>query len=466
MTLLHPSPQVTREPDERPSAARKALIVGLAALSPLIAGYAAVAALLALVTALASNEPFDTGGVLLAAGPGWLTAAHVPVEIGAHPLGVLPLLLTVFLVLLVRQGAGAAADRLGPGRPSDALPIVLSVTGSHAVFGLLVALLSGSQPVTAEPALAFFACGAFAAIGALLGVWHSFGISGALRSKMDDGVELGIRGGLLGLSALFGAGALVFLVALLASLPTAGDLLTGTAPGVGGGIGLVLLSVAYLPNVLIGATAFVLGPGFVIGGVRGSPFGFTGGDVPGLPLLAALPESTAKWWPLLLVLPVAVGALVGRHARGVPDLRTRLRAVSVAALVVGSGCLVLAALAGGTLGSGAFARVGMPAGLLAVAGFGWTALPGALVALPGALRRERARPVPEHPEPVPEEDLDEAGEPEPDQEPEDQEPEAVHEPEAGHEPDAAHEPEPEEPEFPPDDLGPPKGRTTAERDST
>lgn len=455
MTLLHPSPQVTREPHERPSAARRALTLGLAALSPLIAGYAAVAALLALVAALASNASFDTVGVLLVAGTGWLTAAHVPIEIGGHPLGVLPLLLTVFLVLLVRQGAAAAADRLGPGRPADALPIVLCVTGSHAVFGLLVALLSGSQPVTAEPALAFFACGAFAAIGALLGVRHSFGLSEAVRSKMDDGVELGVRGGLLGLRALFGAGALVFLVALLASLPKAGDLLTGTAPGFGGGIGLVLLSLAYLPNVLIGATAFVLGPGFSIGDVQGSPFGFTGGDVPGLPLLAALPESTASWWPLLLVIPVAVGALVGRHARRVPDLRTRLRAVSVAALVVGSGCLVLAALAGGTLGSAAFAQVGMPTGLLAVAGFGWTVMPGALVALPGAERRERVRLVPD-------DAREEAGEPEPADHPEPEQPDPE---QPGPEEPDPEEPDPEEPEFPPDELGPPKGRTSAERDS-
>jgi hypothetical protein len=459
MTLLHPTPQVTREPDDPPSTARKYLTLGFAALCPLVAGYAVVAALLALVSSLGSSGPFDTVDVLLAAGPGWLAAAHVPIEIGGHPLGVLPLLLTLFLLLLAQRASAAAAGRLGPGRPRDALPLVASVAGTHGVFGLVVALRSGSEPVTAAPAVAFFGCAALGAVAALLGARDTYGITAAVRSRMDSGAALGIRAGLHGLGALFCAGALLLLVALSTSLRTAGDLLAGTAPGVGGGIGLVLLCVVYLPNAVIGATAFLLGPGFSIGAVQATPFGLTAGGVPGLPLLAALPESAARWWPALLALPVAAGALVGLRARGEPDLRTRMRAVSVGALVVGSACLVLAALAGGQLGTGAFTPVTVPAGLLAVAGFGWTAIAGALVVLPGAQRR--LRPVPEDPalDPEPDEaDVDDLTEDEfAHEEPDEPVAEADVEPEL-------EDVEAEEEEFPPDELGPPAGRTAPDRD--
>ena len=58
------------------------------ALGPLITGYAAVAALLALVTAAAANADFSTSGVLLAAGPGWLAAHQVPLDIAGGRLGM------------------------------------------------------------------------------------------------------------------------------------------------------------------------------------------------------------------------------------------------------------------------------------------------------------------------------------------------------------------------------------------
>lgn len=468
MTLLHPTPQVTREPDDPPSTARTYLTLGLAALCPLVVGYAAVAALLALVSTLASSAPFDTAGVLLAAGPGWLAAAGAPISIGGHPLGVLPLLLTLLLLQLARRAAAAAAGRLGPGRPRDALPLIVAVAATHAAFGLVVALCGGSGPVTAVPAVAFLCCGALGAFGALLGASDAYGIASAAWTRMDSAAALGIRAGLRGLGALLCAGGLLFLVALLTSLPTAGDLLASTAPGLGGGVGLVALCLAYLPNAVIGATAFALGPGFSLGAVHAGPFGYTAGEVPGLPLLAALPESAAPWWPALLALPLAVGALVGWCARREPDLRTRMRAVSVGALVVGSGCLVLAALAGGSLGTGAFTPVTIPAGLLAVAGFGWTVVPAALVALPGAwrwTRRETAEP--DDLEAFEEETFEEATFQEKPEEPDEPvELDEPAEPEELDEPDemAAGPGADEDPEFPPDDLGPPKGRTPSDRD--
>ncbi|MER6895510.1 hypothetical protein ABT261_17555, partial [Amycolatopsis sp. NPDC000740] len=77
----------------------------VAALGPLVTGYAAVATLLALVTLTAQHAIFSAGGVLLSAGPGWLAAYQVELGIGGHPLGMLPLLPTVGVVLLVARAA-------------------------------------------------------------------------------------------------------------------------------------------------------------------------------------------------------------------------------------------------------------------------------------------------------------------------------------------------------------------------
>ncbi|MGH3624084.1 MAG: cell division protein PerM, partial [Sciscionella sp.] len=258
MTLLQSPPQ-TQDESERPpvTSSRGASVrtLGLAALCPLLAGYAALAALLALVSALASDASFAANNVLLAAGPGWLAAWHVPIEIDGRPLGVLPLLLTGLVLLLAERAAAGTADRLGPGRPMDAIPPVAAIAGAHAVFGGLIALLCGSGPVTAAPAAAFFTCGVLAALAATFGVRRRYGLVDAVVERMDTAVRLGLRTGRIALLALFGAGALVFLVAVVASFGTVRGLFARTAPGVGNEFGLLLLSLGYLPNVLIGATS-------------------------------------------------------------------------------------------------------------------------------------------------------------------------------------------------------------------
>lgn len=394
MTLLQSSPQAPDQ-SERPASTRSRATgwhaLCLAALCPLVAGYAVLVALLALVSALASNSSFSATSVLLAAGPGWLAAWHVPIEIDARPLGVLPLLLTGMVLLLAERAAAGAADRLGPGRPVDAIPLIATVAGAHAVFGGLIALLCGSGPVTAAPAAAFFTPGVLATLAAAFGVRGRYGLLAAVTDRMDAAVRLGLRTGRIALLVLFAVGALVFLVAVVASFGTARRLFADTAAGAGDGFGLLLLSLGYLPNVLIGTTSFIAGPGFAIGSVQASPFGLIGGPLPGLPVLGALPEQPADWWPLLLLLPVLVGVFVGWCCREVSDVPTKVRAVGVAALLVGSGCLVLAALAGGALGGGVFGPVEVPAGLLAVATFCWIALPGAataLLAVPRPVRGE------------------------------------------------------------------------------
>lgn len=355
--------------------------VAAAALGPLVAGYAAVAALLALITAIASVATFSVAGVLRAAAPGWLAAYQVPITIAGRPLGVLPLLVTAGMCVLVARSAAHAAERLGCREPGQAVDLVAGTAAAHALFGVVIALFCRGTTVAAEPLTALLVPGALAAVCATVGIARPCGLVRFTRKNLDPMALRGLRAGVLGLAGLAAVGTLVFTMSLVFSLSTVAHLFATTARGFGSGTGMLLLSLGYLPNALVCALSFAVGPGFSIGSVSAGVFSFTGGVMPGMPLLGVLPGHGARWWPVLMVLPAGVGALVGWSLRNSHQKPLgRLRMVVIAGAVVGFGCVLLGAVAGGRLGSGAFNPVSVPAGLMSAIAFGWIVVPGGLVA--------------------------------------------------------------------------------------
>ncbi len=150
-----------------------------------------------------------------------------------------------------------------------------------------------------------------------------------------------------------------------------------------------LLVLTLVPNAVIFAGAYLLGPGFAVGtGTLVSPTVVAVGPVPMFPLLAALPDNgpTPAWTPALLALPVVLAALaVARSQRTHPTtawdqgaLRGLVAGV-LAAVLFG----VLAAIAGGAVGPGRMAEVGPAAGQVlvhAVVALGGGGLLGGLLA--------------------------------------------------------------------------------------
>jgi hypothetical protein len=374
----HGTAESPPEPTSRPERFRA---LALAAGGSLVVGYGVVAALLGLVASTAPNARFSTLGVLLAAGPGWLAAHHVPLHLGGAQLGVLPLLPTLLVVLLVARAAARAAQRLDLDQPGQARLVVFSIAGTHAVAGAVIALLMGNGPVRATPAVAFFGCAAVSGLAATIGVARRCGLLAAALDRLDHATLRGLRAGLVAVFALVAAGAAVLAAGLALNWGDTRALFHQTGPSVGAGVGMWLLCVGYLPNAVIGALSFLLGSGVSIGGAVAGPLQYTGGPVPAIPLLAALPHRALPWLPALLLIPVLVGVAVGWLCRTTaPRWSTRVRAVGVAALEVAVTGLVLAALAGGRLGSGPFDPVTVPAGLLAVLAFCLVAVPGAVIA--------------------------------------------------------------------------------------
>jgi hypothetical protein len=373
------------------SAFAKFRAVTFLALGPLISGYVGIAVLLGVVTGIASNARYTTTGVLSAALPSWLAAHQVPVQIFGLELGVLPLLPTIGVALLTTKAAARAAERLDLRRPGQAVPIVSTVAIAHAIAGVIVAGLSTDAAVTADPLAALYYPAFVGALAATLGVARRCGIYHGIRRRADFVAVEGLRAGLFGVVLLLTAGGAILTFGLLTSISTA----KGLFPmGIGNAAGMLLLSISYLPNAMIAATSFAAGPGFTLGTVIVSPLEFHGGRLPGVPLLAALPEEQATWWPVLFVVPLAIGIAVGRRLRHVDeDPVARLRAVAIATGVVAVCFAVLAGTAGGRLGRGTFDPVSMRAVALSIALVLWTVVPGAIAAWFGG-PREAAEPMP------------------------------------------------------------------------
>jgi hypothetical protein len=354
--------------------------VGAAALGQLTAGYALCAALVALVVAVASHATLTMSDVFGGAVALWLAANHVQLVIVGKPLGVLPLLLLVPIVLFVAKSAAATAERVSARTPHAGAVIVAAFAAVQGIVGAVFAsIVSGAVSVSGVQA--FFTCAVVGGLAAAGGVAKTCGFFDAASQRLDAVTVLGIKAARLAFAGLVTAGAVTFAVTTALSFGTGRALFDGAAPGIGSGIGLLLLCAIYLPNAVIGALSFAAGPGVSVGQLSLTPIGFHGGAVPAMPLLSSLPDGFAPWWPAFLVLPLAFSALFGYSVRNVDENPVvRLRVVGIAAVIASIGCLVLGALAGGTLGDGAFSPVLVPSGALALAGFGWIAVVGGAVA--------------------------------------------------------------------------------------
>jgi hypothetical protein len=368
----------------------------------------------------------------------YLAAAGISADAASFVLSLAPLGFTAFTAIFAaRSGARAAA--------ADGW--VTGVVSSSLVFAVLaaaIALTSGSGVAQAPlwqavlfPALVF----ALPAVaGAIAGEWREAGAG--VIARMRDRIEalgggwgdvpgLAVRGAAVVLVALIGFGALALVVALVFGGAQVIALYEAAHVDALGATVITLGQLAYLPTLLVWAISFLAGPGFAIGaGTAVSPAGTQLGVVPGIPLLGVIPESSSSWLLLLVLLPVAAGALAGwvvrshlvaRSAAAVPaaaitdtpwataaldgligpptplgsddddepphePVGPRLAITVLIAVLSGAASALLAALASGSLGPGRLAEVGPPPGPLALA-VGLEVLVGAGILLLGPRRR-------------------------------------------------------------------------------
>ncbi|UIP59366.1 cell division protein PerM [Agromyces marinus] len=305
-----------------------------------------------------------------------MPGADEPFTIGVALLG--------FAVLTFAFGMRIGRRATASGTPVVGAVSAVVTTAALATTFALSAAAPAAQPVIWQASvLPAVVMGA----GVLAGVMVAIGRSGwatdaattVVRSQQDAlpavavaGLRTAIRVGVGSALGVIAVAAVLVTARIAIDHPTIIGLYQALGAGIDGGLAITLLELALLPNVIIWAAAWMLGPGFALGaGTVVSPSVTLLGPVPGLPLLGGLPAEGAPLGVLWLGLPVLLGfggaVLV---ARSKPEranepwwatLAVGLGSGVVAGIVLG----VLAAASAGAAGPGRLAEVGPDALLVA-----------------------------------------------------------------------------------------------------
>ena len=94
---------------------------------------------------------------------------------------------------------------------------------------------------------------------------------------------------------MLAAGAAVLVTGLVRHLDRVEALFDALGPGVAGGIALLMVQLAFVPNAFVWSGSYALGAGFSLGtGSVVAPAGTELGILPGIPMLGALPASRSR----------------------------------------------------------------------------------------------------------------------------------------------------------------------------
>jgi len=361
---------------------------GAAALAAAGGGLAVLVTLTAVGWITAPHVGIGGGlaGVVRSAGLLWLVAHHVEVTVhGVGRIGLLPLGLVVVPGVLIERAGRWMANAGHVTELRDVGYVAVAIACPYALFTGAVAIACRSQ--VAEPSLwqavaaGFLLALAAGGLGAARGLapWRK------LAGLMPPRPRSVIVGMLAALAVLTACGALLAGVSLAMHLGTYRTAVGSLSPGIGGSALLLLAGLSYLPNSVIWAIAYMLGPGFLFGvGTAVSPSGSALGALPAFPMLAALPVGQAAAFPpwlgfFVLVMPYLAGALAGLMTVRIAPT-PQIEAAPLWGLLTGSLAGVVigfaAKFSGGPLGSGRLAAVGpagIEAGVVAVLEVGVTA---------------------------------------------------------------------------------------------
>jgi Family of unknown function (DUF6350) len=363
----------------------------------------------------------------------WLGAHQVPVSIGGSELGVMPLLPVLAMVWGTARTTAAATSSTASWFVTRWV-VASALGGPLLIAAIALAVIHDASSVLTElqtpnALRAFGGVLAVHGIGAVIGVSSRIGRRTVAASPLPKWLPDAIRAAVAGVLALVGLSGVVMVGSLVVHWSTMHDLYAIT-DSMFGQFSLTLLSVLYAPNVMVGTAAVAVGSSAHVGLATFSSFTVFGGDVPALPILAAVPTPPlGPVWVALLIVAAASGVAVGQQcARRPLPLLPALGKLIVAAAIAALTMALLGFAGGGRLGN--FGDVGVDQVTFGPAVFLWFVGIGALtVAMSGGIARrpKRAKPVPApEPEPEPEsveddlEDEPEMAEDEPADEPADE----------------------------------------------
>ncbi len=432
--------------ENRPVGTRQARELLRVAFGPSVVALGVIAAVVLLQLLIANS---DMTGALGAIASMWLGVHLVPISIGGSELGVMPLLPMLAMVWGTARSTARATSPQGSWFVTRWV-VASALGGPLLVAAISLAVVHDAASVltklqTPDALRAFGSVLAVHAVGALIGVGSRVGRRLLADTPLPAWLPDAFRAATAGVVTLLGLSGVVMAGSLVVHWATMDDLF-GITNSMFGQFSLALLSALYIPNVLVGTAAVAVGSSAHIGLATFSAFTVFGGDIPALPVLAAVPTPPlGPVWVALLIVAAAAGVALGQQAARQPlPLLSAIGKLVVAAAVGALTMAVLGYAGGGRLGN--FGDVGVDQTTFGPAVFLWFAGIGALtVAMSGGIDRRVKAPTPA-PEPEPEPEPE--SEPEPEQESDaeqeaDTEPEAEPEPDSA--PDSAAEPEPEVP---------------------
>lgn len=390
--------------DNRPVGTRQARDLLRVAFGPSAIALAVIAAVVLLQLVIANSDMTGAFGAIASM---WLGVHQVPVSIGGAELGAMPLL-PMLLMVWGTARTTAAATRAGTswfvirwivasalGGPLLIAAIALAVI--HDASSVLTELQTPSASVAFGCVLAVHFAGAVIGVGAR--VWRRVTALDHVPNWLPDAT----RAAAVGVLALFGLSGVIAVGSIIVHWGTMNELYAIT-DSVFGQFSLTLLSMLYAPNVIIGTAAVAVGSSAHVGLATFSSFTVLGGDVPALPVLAAVPAPPlGPIWVALLIAAAAAAVAVGQQcARRPVPLGPAVGKLVAASALAAAVMALLGHAGGGRLGN--FGDVGVDQTTFGPAVFLWcVGIGGLTVVMTGGIsRRAKVRTVaPPAPDPEP-----------------------------------------------------------------
>lgn len=358
-------PATRRRAGLRPPSRRRAPLAVAAAVNALWAALVAflpITGTVAAVTMIGPHHPSFVPVVRFGLAT-WLLAQGVPLTIVNAPLALVPLALTAVagwrLIRAGRNtsraiGLGRAAGAKRTRSPRPALRAAVAIGLVYGGIGAVAAVLARGPGLSVSPVRAGLTVGVFGCLAAFVGAGAESGALWWRWGRLPAVVRDGVRAGVVATLLVLASGAIATGAAVAPAGGKATAMLRDYHTGVLGQIGVILVCLAYAPNIITWAAAYLAGPGFVLAGV------------PELPVFAGLPTRSVTGLGLVLLLtPVVAGVIAGvlmaRRPRSDGPERPWRETLAVVTLCGLVGAVLLALVgfwAAGSLGTGLLAGTG------------------------------------------------------------------------------------------------------------
>jgi hypothetical protein len=315
-------------------------------------------------------------GAIRAGASAWLVAHKAGVTLGSGSITIAPLGLTLFLGWCLYRGGKSAARSSAADRTRDLIVLTGTFALVYGLGALIIALLTADGSVRVSPLSAFLGAASLALVAGALGVLVESGAAEDIVDATPSGLRDAVPAAAAAVLTVIAVASLLYGVLLAIHFSRITGMLELLDAGVVGSVVLFAICLMLVPNMVLYVVSFLAGPGFQLGvGTTIAPTGVDVGNLPALPLLAAVPADGATPTYLLVltaVVPLAAGVVAGLVVtrRGLADEDSdalgwdafALRG-GMAALLAGLVLYLLMALSGGSAGPGRMSAVGIPAAL-------------------------------------------------------------------------------------------------------